>query len=173
MLNETVNITPDLPSPIWTICGITAEKSIPGLAVPDSVHHVKVVSPRKLPLRRTAICADVSPKGTSTVSTVSSTFDDPAAATSGGADEGAADEGGAGDCDTAGGAAAAGFEVAGGGAVAVGAVAAGAGAAEPLALGRTAVDDGGARDTGAAADVAEVGVGEVAGASARRGKTTR
>src|ERR1700761_8763416 len=62
------------------ICGTTAEKSVPGLAVPDSVHHVKLVSPRRLPLRCTEISAAGSPRGTSTVSAASSTLDECGAA---------------------------------------------------------------------------------------------
>src|ERR1700761_5975615 len=81
MLRETV----DLPSPMYASCGTTAEKSAPGLAVPDSVHQVKLVSPRKLPLRRTVIWADGCPAGTSTVSAANSTLDAPAAALAGGA----------------------------------------------------------------------------------------
>jgi len=53
------------------------EKSIPGFAVPDSVHQVKLVSPRKLPLRRTETSANDSAAGTSTVSEAISIFDGP------------------------------------------------------------------------------------------------
>ena len=61
---------------------MTAEKSFPGFAVPDSVHHVKLVSPRKLPLRCTVTCADGSSTGTSTVSAANSIFAAPARAAS-------------------------------------------------------------------------------------------
>src|ERR1700722_17683643 len=84
MLKGTLRDTVDLPSPTYASCGTTAEKSAPGFAVPDSVHQVKLVSPRKLPLRCTVICADAWPAGTSTVSAANSTLDAPAAALAGG-----------------------------------------------------------------------------------------
>src|SRR5450432_3729680 len=81
MLSEIL----DFPSPMRAICGTTAEKSAPGFAVPDSVHHVKLVCPCKLPLRCTGIWADDSPAATSTVSVANSTFDGPICAAKGGA----------------------------------------------------------------------------------------
>lgn len=81
MLNETV----DLPSGTYASCGETAEKSAPGFAVPDSVHQVKLVSPRKLPLRCTVTWADGWPAGTSTVSAANSSFDVPVGALAAGA----------------------------------------------------------------------------------------
>src|SRR5882724_12389556 len=48
--------------------GITGVKSRPGIAVPDSVHHVKLASPCGLPLRRTVMRAAWSLGSTSTVS---------------------------------------------------------------------------------------------------------
>src|SRR6202046_4676607 len=80
MLKGTLRDTVDLPSPTYASCGTTAEKSAPGFAVPDSVHQVKLVSPRKIPLRCTVIWADAWPAGTSTVSAANSTLDAPAAA---------------------------------------------------------------------------------------------
>src|ERR1700678_3989685 len=80
MLKGMLRDTVDLPSPTYASCGTTAEKSAPGFAVPDSVHQVKLVSPRKLPLRCTVIWADAWPAGTSTVSAANSTLDAPAAA---------------------------------------------------------------------------------------------
>src|ERR1700728_3996888 len=80
MLKGMLRDTVDLPSPTYASCGTTAEKSAPGFAVPDSVHHLKLVSPRKLPLRCTVIWADAWPAGTSTVSAVNSTLDAPAGA---------------------------------------------------------------------------------------------
>src|SRR6202030_3792831 len=68
---------PDFPSPTFAGCGITAEKSLPGFAVPDSVHQVKFAAPRKLPLRRTVTSADDSAAGTSTKSAANSIFDAP------------------------------------------------------------------------------------------------
>src|SRR5580704_380616 len=76
MLRETL----DLPSAKYASCGTTAVKSAPGFAVPDSVHHLKLVSPRKLPLRRTLTCADGWPARTSTVSVAVSILDVPAGA---------------------------------------------------------------------------------------------
>src|ERR1700744_1551760 len=76
-----LNVTLDLPSPICAICGMIVEKSVPGFAVPDSVQQVKLVPPRKLPLRCTEISAEVSPEGTSRLSAASSTFVDPPGAT--------------------------------------------------------------------------------------------
>src|ERR1700722_12919832 len=70
---------PDFPSPTFAGCGITAEKSLPGFAVPDSVHQVKFASPRKLPLRRTVTSADDSAAGTSTKSAANSILDAPEA----------------------------------------------------------------------------------------------
>src|SRR6202020_1428593 len=84
MLKGTLKDTVDLPSPTYATCGATAEKSAPGLAVPDSVHQVKLVSPRKSPLRCTVIWADAWPAGTSTVSAANSTLDAPAAVLAGG-----------------------------------------------------------------------------------------
>src|SRR5258708_1778228 len=81
MLRETV----DFPSPMYASCGTTAEKSAPGFAVPDSVHQVKLVDPRKFPLRRTLTCADGSFAATSTESAANSTFDAPAEAAEGAA----------------------------------------------------------------------------------------
>src|SRR5450631_2972398 len=75
LLNGTLRETLDFPSPMVASCGTTAEKSIPGFAVPDSVHQLKFVSPRKLPLRRTETMANNSAAGTSTVSVVISTFE--------------------------------------------------------------------------------------------------
>src|SRR3984957_6350408 len=80
MLKGMLRDTVDLPSPTYASCGTTAEKSAPGFAVPDSVHQVKLVSPRKLPLRCTVIWGDGWPAGTSTVSAANSTLDAPAAA---------------------------------------------------------------------------------------------
>ena len=57
MLKGTLRDTVDLPSPTYASCGTTAEKSALGFAVPDSVHHVKLVSPRKFPLRCTVTSA--------------------------------------------------------------------------------------------------------------------
>ena len=73
MLRETL----DFPSPMYASCGTTAEKSVPGFAVPDSVHQVKLVDPRKFPLRCTLTCADGSLVPTSTVSAANSIFDAP------------------------------------------------------------------------------------------------
>src|SRR5258708_18543066 len=98
MLRETV----DFPSPMYASCGTAAEKSAPGFAVPDSVHQVKLVEPRKCPLRWTVTCADGSLAATSTESAANSTFDAPAeaaetgrAAAAGGAATGGAATGGA------------------------------------------------------------------------------
>src|ERR1700722_14088616 len=80
MLKGMLRDTVDLPSPTYASCGTTAEKSAPGFAVPNSVHQVKLVSPRKLPLRCTVIWEDAWPAGKSTVSAANSTLDAPAAA---------------------------------------------------------------------------------------------
>ena len=83
------------PSPMYASCGSAAEKSTPGFAVPDSVHQVKFVSPRRLPLRCTGTCADGSPAGTSTVSVASSIFDGLEGAGADGARPGIAADGAA------------------------------------------------------------------------------
>jgi hypothetical protein len=77
LLNGMLRETLDFPSPMYASRGTTAEKSIPGFAVPDSVHQLKFVSPRKLPLRRTVTMANNSPAGTSTVSAAISTLEGP------------------------------------------------------------------------------------------------
>src|SRR5271167_3797737 len=68
MLSETLVS----PSPIRWICGTTGTKSVPGFAVPDSVHQVKLIAPCELPLRRTTTRALLSPAGTSTVAAATS-----------------------------------------------------------------------------------------------------
>src|SRR5258707_14609911 len=78
------SVTLDIPSPKCASCGTAAEKSVPGFAVPDSVHQVKLVSPRELPLRCTVTSADLSPAETSTVSATNSIFEAPADAAGGG-----------------------------------------------------------------------------------------
>src|SRR6266478_556977 len=67
-----------LPPGMRSTLGITGAKSRPGLAVPDSVHHVKLASPCKSPLRRTMTRATASLGSTSTVSVVISTRIGPA-----------------------------------------------------------------------------------------------
>src|SRR6266403_3601342 len=67
-----------LPPGMRSTLGITGAKSRPGLAVPDSVHHVKLASPCKSPLRRTVTRATASLGSTSTVSAVISTRIGPA-----------------------------------------------------------------------------------------------
>jgi len=57
-------------SPMCATCGTTGTKSVPGFAVPDSVHQVKPTSPRTLPTRRTTTRALASPAATSTVAVV-------------------------------------------------------------------------------------------------------
>src|SRR5882757_7841950 len=79
------SVTLDIPSPKCASCGTAAEKSVPGFAVPDSVHQVKLVSPRELPLRCTVTSADLSPAGTSTVSATNSIFEAPVGTAGGGA----------------------------------------------------------------------------------------
>src|ERR1700733_9351923 len=124
MLKGMLRDTVDLPSPTYASCGTTAEKSAPGFAVPDSVHQVKLVSPRKSPLRCTVIWADAWPAGTSTVSAANSTLDAPAAVLAGGTatrdaavvDAAAGDGVGTGDgAETVGAAATRGAAAAGGG----------------------------------------------------------
>src|SRR5882724_3319092 len=132
------------------------EKSIPGFAVPDAVHQVKLVSPRKLPLRCTDNRANDSAAGTSTVSEVNSTFDGPEETPADGDAEGAA----------------AGFVGVGG--VTVGACDAGGGIEWAIgaefadgAAGVTAGVTPGARDAGGGSGL---GAGEVAaGGAAARG----
>jgi|SRR5580698_8675623 len=137
MLRETL----DLPSAKYASCGTTAVKSAPGFAVPDSVHHLKLVSPRKLPLRRTLTCADGWPARTSTVSVAVSILDVPAGAFVGAAAT----------RDAAGGDAAAGDGAAGDGE--------GAGTGGAVTRGAAV-----ARDAAAAGDVAVAGGGMVTGA---------
>ena len=60
--------------------GIAGAKSRPGFAVPDSVHHLKLASPWRLPRRWTVTLAIVSPGWTSTVSAAISMRIGPAAA---------------------------------------------------------------------------------------------
>src|SRR5277367_6743916 len=69
-----------LPSAMCSTRGMTAVKSRPGFAVPDSVHQVKPESPWRLPLRRTKTSAVLSAAGTSTVSATNSTRLGPALA---------------------------------------------------------------------------------------------
>ena len=75
----------DFPSPMYASCGTTGKKSVPGFAVPDSVHQVKCVSPRRLPLRRTVTSAEDSAGGMSMVSAVISNLDGPEETAAGGA----------------------------------------------------------------------------------------
>src|ERR1022692_4962226 len=62
-----------LPSAMRSTCGAIEAKSAPGLAVPDSVHHVKLAAPRMLPLRRTVTSANASGGETSTTPAANST----------------------------------------------------------------------------------------------------
>src|SRR5450631_897797 len=161
MLSEIL----DFPSPMRAICGTTAEKSAPGFAVPDSVHHVKLVCPCKLPLRCTGIWADDSPAATSTVSVANSTFDGPICAAKGGA-MGAAEGGAIG--------AAAGAAVG----AAVGCAAVSGAAAGGDAAGRAGTAEGGGAAesgaVGAATGLArEAGVEVGAGGGAARGAGAR
>src|SRR5258707_2828074 len=156
MLRETVNFR----SPMYASCGTTAEKSAPGFAVPDSVHQVKLVDPRKFPLRWTVTCADGSLAATSTVSVANSSFDAPAEA----ADTGravtpwAAAAGGA---ATGGAAAGAGSAATRAGGAAAGGTATGPPATRGVAAGWRAADDAagaGARGVAAGASC-EAGAG--------------
>ena len=74
----TFKVTLPLPSRMCSTLGITGAKSRPGFAVPDSVHHVKLASPCRLPLRRTVTRASRSLGSTSTVSAAISTRIGPA-----------------------------------------------------------------------------------------------
>src|ERR1700730_6197888 len=103
----------DFPSPMYASCGTTGEKSAPGFAVPDSVHQVKFVSPRTLPLRRTVTSANGSPAGTSIVSAAISNLGGPQGTAAGGDVTGGVTALGAGAAATRGGGEAAGGEAAG------------------------------------------------------------
>jgi hypothetical protein len=80
----------DFPSPTWASWGTTGVKSIPGFAVPDSVHQVKVVSPRKLPLRFTETWANNSAAGTSMLSAAISILEGPEETPADGGEDGVA-----------------------------------------------------------------------------------
>src|SRR5580698_3881302 len=124
-------------------------KSCPGLAVPDSVHQVKVEAPCRLPRRRTMTRAAGSVMGTSMVSAASSTR-----------------ERGRGPVGAA--------SVADGGVTEalVGAAARGAVAAEPLSLsagsGRSLaeLDGGGGFELGVASGAGALGAGVLGGGAA-------
>jgi len=152
---------------MYASCGTTAEKSVPGFAVPDSVHQVKLVDPRKFPLRCTLTCADGSLVPTSTVSAANSIFDAPVPA---------AEAAATGCAVTRCAAAAAGAlvrwpTVAGGGTVADDAVGAAAGAATGEAATGEAATGGAATSWPAADEAVGAGAGEAAAGACCEGGT--
>src|ERR1700688_3731104 len=72
MTMGTTRLTEFLPFSMCSTRAFTGTKSCPGLAVPDSVHHLKLTSSRNVRLRWTAIRAMASPAATSVLSSASS-----------------------------------------------------------------------------------------------------